>query len=37
MEVTYPDLDAFEKAVQPVYEEFEAEIGADVIRALRGY
>ncbi|NMB17672.1 MAG: DctP family TRAP transporter solute-binding subunit [Firmicutes bacterium] len=36
MQVTSPDLDAFEKAVESVYKEFEAEIGADTIRALRG-
>ena len=36
MQVTRPDLDAFEKACEPVYNQFEAEIGLDTIKALRG-
>jgi TRAP-type C4-dicarboxylate transport system substrate-binding protein len=36
MQVTRPDLDAFEKACEPVYKQFEAEIGLDTIKALRG-
>lgn len=36
MQVTRPDLNAFEKACEPVYKQFEAEIGADTIKALRG-
>lgn len=36
MQVTRPDLAAFEAACEPVYKQFEAEIGADLIKQLRG-
>lgn len=36
-EVTYPEKDAFQDAVQPVYEQFEDEIGKDIIDDLQSF
>lgn len=36
-EVTYPDKEAFQKAVEPVYEQFEEQIGKDIIDDLQSF
>ncbi len=36
-EVTYPDKEAFQQAVEPVYEQFEDKIGKDVIDDLQDF
>ncbi|MFD2131815.1 TRAP transporter substrate-binding protein [Pseudogracilibacillus auburnensis] len=36
-EVTYPDKELFQEAVQPVYEQFEEEIGRDIIDELQSF
>lgn len=35
MEVNYPDVAAFKKATEPVYKQFESQIGKDLIDALQ--
>ncbi|MDQ0252997.1 C4-dicarboxylate-binding protein DctP [Evansella vedderi] len=37
VEVTYPDLTLFQEAVQPVYEELESVMGAEIINDIQAF